>query len=342
MLWRAVVARDKASDGQFYYSVATTGVYCRPSCPSRLARRGNVRFHASAADAEAAGFRPCKRCKPDGAPAGAQPAAKVAQACRMIESSEEEPSLAVLARAAGYSPHHFHRVFKSIVGVTPKAYARAHRIARLRANLPESRSVTSAIYESGYGSSGRFYETSSEVLGMSPATFRDGGAHAVIRYAVGRCSLGAILVAATDKGVCAIQLGDDPADLRQELTSRFPKARLVKGDHALERQVAQVIAFVDAPQGSLALPLDVRGTAFQHRVWQELRQIRMGETATYTEIAARIGSPQAVRAVASACASNPVAVAVPCHRVVRKGGALGGYRWGLARKRKLLDRERQS
>ena len=320
----------------------TTGVYCRPGCAARPARRENVAFYDSRAAAEAAGFRPCKRCRPDAAPPAARRAAVIAAACRTIESAETTPELAVLARDAGMSRFHFHRVFKAVTGVTPRAYAAACRARRLRAGLPSAGSVTEAIYDAGYGSSGRFYATADALLGMRPREFRAGGVGAVIRFAVGQCSLGAILVAATEKGICTIALGDDADRLVRELQDRFPKANLVGGDRVFERLVARVVGLVERPGAVSDLPFDLRGTAFQQRVWQALRTIPSGATATYTEIAKRVGRSRAVRAVAQACAANPVAVAIPCHRVVRRDGGLGGYRWGIERKRALLQREAAS
>ncbi len=337
--WQAVVRRDPAADGEFYYSVRTTGVYCRPSCAARLARRENVCFHATRADAERAGFRACKRCRPDQAPLAERQAAAVAIACRAIEQAEQMPSLDDLAKTAGMSRFHFHRVFKSLTGVTPKAYADAHRAQRVRDELTQGSTVTEAIYGAGFNSNGRFYGSASELLGMTPTAFRTGGQGASIRFAVGECWLGSILVAATDKGVCAISFGDDPGRLVRELQDRFPKARLIGGDEDFERLVAKVVGFIGRPTLGLELPLDVRGTAFQQRVWQALREIPSGSTASYAEVARRIGQPRAVRAVAQACASNAIAVAIPCHRVVRTDGALSGYRWGVERKRALLDRE---
>jgi AraC family transcriptional regulator of adaptative response/methylated-DNA-[protein]-cysteine methyltransferase len=286
-----------------------------------------------------AGFRPCKRCRPEGPALSEERAAVVAAACRMIEAAEAPPSLDTLAEAAGMSRFHFHRIFKAATGVTPKAYAAARRAGRVRDELTRSDTVTEAIYGAGFNSSGRFYAVSSEALGMTPSRFRAGGVDASIRFAVGACSLGAILVAATREGVCAILLGDDPDLLLRDLQDRFPRAELIGGDAGFEESIAKVIAFVEAPALGLDLPLDVRGTAFQRRVWQALREIPAGKTASYTEVAARIGSPKAVRAVAKACASNAIAVAIPCHRVVRNDGALSGYRWGVERKRALLDRE---
>jgi AraC family transcriptional regulator of adaptative response/methylated-DNA-[protein]-cysteine methyltransferase len=337
--WSAVLARDPEADGRFVYSVKTTGVYCRPSCAARSPRPENVRFHLTAADAERAGFRPCKRCRPDQPPRAGQHAVRVAELCRLIENAERAPSLRELARRAGLSPYHLHRVFKAVTGLTPRAYAAAHRARRVRAELARGASVTEAIYGAGYGSSGRFYETSDRVLGMTPTSYRAGGAHMEIRFAIGQCSLGAILVAASGRGVCAILLGEDPEALARDLQDRFPRASLVGGDAGFERLVAQVVGFVEAPRLGLDLPLDLRGTAFQQRVWQALRAIPAGETASYGEIARRIGAPKAVRAVARACAANTLAVAIPCHRVLRNDGGLSGYRWGVERKRALLDRE---
>jgi AraC family transcriptional regulator of adaptative response/methylated-DNA-[protein]-cysteine methyltransferase len=269
-------------------------------------------------------------------------AAAVAKACRLIETSEEMPNLDALAGSAGMSRFHFHRVFRTTTGVTPKAYAAAHRARRVREALPQTSTVTEAIYGAGFNSSGRFYAKSEQVLGMTPTRFRSGGSGAAIRFAVGECSLGSILVAATDKGVCAILLGDKPEALVRELEDRFPRATLIGGDEDFEQWVAKVVGFVEAPALGLDLPLDVRGTAFQQRVWQALRKIPAGATVTYSEVAQRIGAPKAVRAVGQACASNAIAVAIPCHRVVRNDGSLSGYRWGVERKRALLDREARS
>jgi AraC family transcriptional regulator of adaptative response/methylated-DNA-[protein]-cysteine methyltransferase len=334
-----VAARDPSYDGRFYYAVASTGVYCRPTCPARRPKRENVTFHETPAAAEAMGFRPCRRCKPDAPPLREQHAAKVAEACRLIEAAEEPPKLRELAARVGLSPYHFNRIFKIVLGVTPKGYAVAHRQDRVRASLERSHTVTEAIYEAGFGSSGQFYAKSAQVLGMTPAQFRAGGRNMEIRFALGACSLGAILIAATAKGVCAILLGDDPEALLREFQDRFSRAHLIGGDREFEKLAAKVIAYVEAPARRWDLPLDVQGTAFQHRVWQALRHIPPGATASYAEIAARVGKPGAVRAVARACAANPAAVAIPCHRVIRSNGALSGYRWGLARKRALLARE---
>ena len=340
--WAAVVARDRHADGRFFYSVRTTGVYCRPSCAARVARPENVAFHASAADAQSAGFRACRRCRPEQLSRGAQQAALITQLCRFIETADPAPSLAELAERAQMSAYHLHRVFKATTGVTPKAYANAQRTRRLRDELGHGSSVTQALYGAGYNSGGHFYADADQVLGMTPTRYRAGGADTEIRFAIGQCSLGAILVARSERGVCAILLGDEPETLARELQDRFPHATLVGGDADFERCVAQVVGFVEAPAVGLDLPLDVRGTAFQQRVWQALRDIPAGHTASYAEIAGRIGAPKAVRAVALACGANALAVAIPCHRVVRSDGALSGYRWGVERKRALLAREAQA
>ena len=337
--WSRVIARDRSADGQFWYSVATTGVYCRPSCPSRTANPGNVGLHGSLAEAKATGFRACKRCNPDGPSADVENAAIVAKACRLIEASEEVPSLKGLAQAANLSTSYFHRLFKSVTGLTPKDYAEAHRASRVRDGLAKGYSVTEAMYDAGFSSSGRFYEKSRNMLGMTPTQYRSGGANEDIRFAVGQSSLGAILVASSDKGVASILIGDDPDELVRDLQDRFPNARLVGGDKEYESMVVRVVGFVETPQIGLNLPLDVRGTAFQRRVWQALQAIPVGQTISYSEIARSVGAPKAVRAVASACAANNIAVAIPCHRVVRHDGDISGYAWGVERKRELIARE---
>jgi AraC family transcriptional regulator of adaptative response/methylated-DNA-[protein]-cysteine methyltransferase len=337
--WQAVLAKDKGADGQFFYSVRTTGVYCRPSCGARPARRENVAFHGSCDAAEAAGFRACKRCRPREASQSERDAAIVARACDLIEKADAPPRLATLAAAVGLSAFHFHRVFKTATGLTPKAYADAHRSDRVRRGLSASKTITGAIYDAGFNSNSRFYAESAQVLGMTPRRYRAGGDRTQIRFAIGECSLGSILVAATDKGVCAILMGSDPDALVRELQDRFSKADLIGGDAAFEKLVAQVIGFVEEPRLGLDLPLDVQGTAFQQRVWRALRKITVGKTASYGDIAARIGQPNSVRAVAQACAANMIAVAIPCHRVIRTDGQLSGYRWGVQRKRVLLERE---
>lgn len=340
--WAAVLRRDRNADGQFFYTVRTTGVFCRPSCAARRPLRENVRFYTTAEEAEKAGFRPCKRCRPNEPSLAEQYTGAVARACRLLDEASDPPSLDALAEAAGMSRFHFHRVFKAVTGVTPGGYLAARRARRVREELSRSSTVTEAIYDAGFNSNGRFYATSSEVLGMTPKDFRSGGKGASIRFAIGECSLGSILVAATDKGVCAIEFGDDPDALVRELQDCFPSARFIGGDQKFEQLVASVVGFVEAPALGFDLPLDVRGTAFQQRVWQALREIPAGSTASYTEIAERIGAPKAARAVGHACASNMIAVAIPCHRVVRTDGGLSSYRWGVERKRALLDREASS
>lgn len=337
--WASIVARQGADDGKFYYSVKTTGVYCRPSCAARLARPENVRFHATCREAEKAGFRPCKRCKPDRPSLVEEHATKITAICRLIEQSDEPPRLNKLAAEAGLSVFHFHRVFKAVTGVTPNDYAKANMAKRVRRKLGEGSSVTEAIYDAGYNSNSRFYETSNQMLGMTPSKFRAGGSDADIYFAVGECSLGSILVAATRKGVCGILLGSDPARLVRDLQDQFPKANLIGNEKRYAALVAKVVGFVEQPRLGLDLPLDIRGTAFQQRVWKALRDIPVGETASYATIAKKIGLPKSVRAVAQACAANTIAVAIPCHRVIRSNGSLSGYRWGVERKRTLLERE---
>lgn len=338
--WAAVVTRNPEADGTFVYAVRTTGVYCRPSCGARTANHENVEFYLTPSDAEKAGYRPCIRCTPDQPSPADRNALMVAELCRQMEQADRIPSLSELARHAGTSPHHLHRLFKAATGVTPREFAVARRRKRLREELVRSDSVTDAIYGAGYNSSGRFYEDCKQVLGMTPTQYRTGGAGMTIRFAVGECYLGSILVAATRRGVCAVLLGDDPDELVRDLQDRFPRAALIGGDDEFEQLVAKVVGFVEAPGIGCNLPLDLQGTAFQQRVWQALRQIPPGETASYAEIARRIGSPNAVRGVAGACAANPLAVVIPCHRVVRSDGGLSGYRWGVERKRALLDREK--
>ncbi|MBU8899479.1 bifunctional DNA-binding transcriptional regulator/O6-methylguanine-DNA methyltransferase Ada [Corallococcus sp. M34] len=337
--WARVVVRDKTADGHFWYSVLTTGVYCRPSCPSRTAHPKNVTLHDTIESARATGFRPCKRCNPDGPSLESENAALVAKACRLIDESEEEPSLESLAGAVGRSSGYFHRVFKAATGLTPKEYAEAARAEKVRESLELGNSVTEAIYDAGFNSSGRFYEKSTGILGMTPKQYRAGGANEELKFAVGQTTLGAILVASSTKGVASILLGDDPDVLVRSLQDRFPKARLIGADRDYETLISRVVGFVENPSIGLDLPLDVRGTAFQRRVWRALQAIPAGETATYADVARRIGTPESVRAVAGACAANNLAVAIPCHRVIRHNGELSGYAWGVGRKRALLDRE---
>ncbi|WP_409319625.1 bifunctional DNA-binding transcriptional regulator/O6-methylguanine-DNA methyltransferase Ada [Pseudomonas sp. KCJK9016] len=340
--WAAVIARDPRADGQFVYAVKTTGIYCRPSSLARLPKPQNVEFFDTAEEAEAAGYRPSKRASKDQSDVAAQHAATVAAACRQIESAETLPGLNELAEAAGLSPFHFHRVFKAATGLTPKGYAAAHRSRRVRQRLADGDSVTDALYDAGFNSNSRFYESADQLLGMKPGDFRAAGQNNDIRFAVGQCSLGAILVAQSARGICAILLGDDPHQLVCDLQDQFRRANLIGADAEFEQLIAHVVGFIEAPAIGLDLPLDVQGTAFQERVWQALREIPVGSTASYADIAQRIGSPKAVRAVAQACGANSLAVAIPCHRVVRSDGNLSGYRWGVERKRELLSRETRS
>lgn len=344
--WAKILARDATADGLFYYSVSTTGVYCKPSCGARQPRPEHVVFHHSCAEAEKEGFRACKRCKPGQLSLAENNAIIIAQSCRSIETADESISLEILAKHAGLSAYHFHRIFKSITGLTPKAYSATHLAKKMRNALTRNISITEAIFEAGYSASSRFYEKSTEVLGMTASNYKAGGANTTIKFAIGDCSLGkelcTILVASSERGVCAIFLGDDAVTLLNDLQDAFPCAILIGADRAYEALVAKVVKFIKAPALGLSLPIDIQGTAFQQRVWQALRNIPAGDTASYSDIAEQIGAPKAVRAVASACAANKLAVAIPCHRVVRIDGSLSGYRWGVARKRALLDLERKS
>jgi AraC family transcriptional regulator of adaptative response/methylated-DNA-[protein]-cysteine methyltransferase len=339
--WAAVVARDPKADGQFVYAVKTTGIYCNPSSHARLPKPQNVEFFDSAEQARAAGYRPSKRATKDQSELAAQHAATVAAACRRIETAETLPALGELAEAAGLSSFHFHRVFKAVTGLTPKGYADAHRSRKVRERLADGGSVTDALYDAGFNSNSRFYEAADQLLGMKPGDYRAAGQNNDIRFAVGQCSLGAILVAQSERGVCAILLGDDPHQLVCDLQDKFRRANLIGADHEFEQLIARVVGFIEAPAIGLDLPMDVRGTAFQERVWQALREIPVGSTASYADVARLIGQPKAVRAVAQACGANSLAVAIPCHRVVRSDGNLSGYRWGVERKRQLLERESQ-
>ena len=337
--WQAVASRDRSADGTFYYAVRTTGVYCRPSCASRLPRRENVSFHPSCAEAEAAGFRACKRCRPtERTPVEAQLAA-VAKACAILAERDSAPPLAELAAAVGVSPFHFHRLFKQVVGATPREYARARRVARFGQALDAGQRVSEAAYGAGFGSSSRAYEDAASGMGMTPGARRRAGQGEAIRFATAKTALGWVLVAATERGICAAELGDRRESLVAGLTARFAAASLREDRAGLRDWVAQISAFIASPDHALELPLDVRGTAFQAQVWRALQRIPPGSTASYAEIAAALGRPRAVRAVAQACASNPVALLVPCHRAVRSDGELAGYRWGIERKRALLARE---
>lgn len=337
--WQLLLARNVPADSTFVYAVRTTGIYCRPGSPTKLPRSRNVVFFDSAAEAEAAGFRPSQRERSSQQSVAAKHAAAVAQACALIEAGEAIPALGALAQAVGMSAFHFHRVFKQLSGLTPRAYGEAWRHARVRDRLGQHATITEAVYEAGYESSSGFYQAAPKVLGMKPSEYRAGGLNIDIKFALGESSLGSILVASSARGICAIVLGDDPNALIERFQDQFPNANLMGADAEFERLVATVVGFVEAPAIGLALPLDIRGTAFQQRVWQALQDIPAGSTATYTAIAARIGMPSAVRAVANACGANTLAVAIPCHRVVRSDGSLSGYRWGVERKRALLERE---
>lgn len=341
-MWEAVLERKQDFSPPFFYAVKTTGIYCRPNCPSRRPKRQNVAFYATGDQAEANGFRACLRCKPSQQSPQEKTASIIARACRLIETADEEPSLDDLSQQAEMSIFHFQRTFKSVMGVTPKAYGRAHRMNQFRDIMGSSDgSITTAIYDAGYTSSSRFYEKATQALGMTPTLVRKGGKGVKILFAIGECSLGSVLVASSAKGVCAMLLGDTPEIVLEDLQGRFPKAELVGNDPNYEALIAHVIQFVDDPRFGFNLPLDIQGTAFQQRVWEALRNVPVGTTASYGEIAEKIGAPKSFRAVAQACGANNIAVAIPCHRVVRSDGGLSGYRWGVERKSAILDIERK-
>ena len=337
--WNAVVGRDHSLDGEFVYAVKTTGIYCSPSCPSRQSKRKNTLFFATPQEAERAGYRECLRCGPTRSSVEERRVQAVRAACAAIDEAEQAPALQELAATVGLSPSHLHRQFKRLVGVTPREYAAGKRAARLRDGLHTGRPVADAIYEAGYGSSSRVYEIAKRTLGMTPGEYRDGGRSVTIEFTVTQSPLGHLLVAATDQGICCIEFGGSERALRESLAERFPAARLKENDNDLRQWVADITAFIRTPRHGLRLPLDIQGTAFQHRVWKALQAIPSGRTASYRDVAAAIGQPTAHRAVASACSANKLALAIPCHRVVRTDGQLGGYRWGLERKRRLLERE---
>jgi len=340
--WAAVENRDAGADGSFYYGVRTTGVYCRPGCPSRRPLRANTAFFATTSEAEAAGLRACKRCRPTDASTASRHIAAIEKACALLRTSETIPSLGELAAAAAISRFHFHRVFKQVTGATPRDYARTHRLGLLAQRLDAGEKVTEAIYASGFGSSSRAYEAAPAALGMTPGARRRAGDGETIRYVTVATPLGWALVAATARGVCLTALGDDRERLAAMVRERFPAALLVAEDAALKDWAEQIVRFITDPGQTPDLPLDIRGTAFQTRVWRALQRIPLGRTATYAEIARALGQPKAVRAVAQACAANNLALLVPCHRVIREDGDLAGYRWGLERKRALLEREREA
>ena len=339
--WEAIERREDSADGAFVYAVRTTGIFCRPTCRSRRPNRANVAFFDDPEAAERAGFRACKRCEPSATrtKAEAGPASAVARACSMIEGSDPIPTLGDLAASVGLSPAYFHRIFKKTLGVTPKEFAMSVRTRRLRDGLDRGETIAGAIYGAGFGSIGRAYDESLEALGMTPGEYRNGGEGRSIRFGSAETSIGWVLVASTDRGICSIELGDSREGLEASLFERFPGAELAGDDPLFADRVRQVVALVESPGSGLGLPLDIRGTAFQRRVWEALRAIPTGSTATYAEVARSIGRPSASRAVASACGSNELAVAIPCHRVIRSDGGLGGYRWGIDRKRALLDEE---
>jgi AraC family transcriptional regulator of adaptative response/methylated-DNA-[protein]-cysteine methyltransferase len=340
--WEALVRRDPQAGGEFVYGVLTTGVYCRPTCSSRLPNRENVRFFRTSKEAEQAGFRPCKRCKPESTDWRQPQTRAILKACRMIGEADTPPSLKELAHVAGLSLFHFQRLFKKIVGVTPKQYAMEKRASLVREHLQEDATITQTMYQAGFGSSSRFYEKATATLGMKPSTYKNGAQDMHIRFAIVPSWLGLVLVAATAQGICAIDFGNTPETLKEDLRRRFPKAEFQDPDPNFTAMIARILTFLEGPHhGRLDLPLDVRGTAFQRRVWLALQEIPPGDTVSYADIATRIGKPKAVRAVAQACAANAIAVAIPCHRVVRGNGQLGGYRWGVERKRVLLERERK-
>jgi len=337
-LWREVADRRPAEG--FFYAVTTTGIYCRPGCASRLPKRGNVRFFRTGTGAEDAGFRPCRRCRPDRDRLVDPRLAAVAEACRMIEAAESAPALDALAARAGYSPFHLQRLFQAMVGVSPKQYAEAVKADRLRRGLKAGTGVADALYAAGYGSPSRVYEKSAALLGMTPASYAGGGKGAVIRFAIADSALGRILAAATVKGLCMVSLASDDDTLEDELRRDFPAADIARDGNALKPLMDRVLALLDGAPAAGDLPLDIRATAFQWRVWRALAAIPAGETRSYGELAALLGQPGAARAVGRACATNPVSLVIPCHRAVGGSGSLTGYRWGTERKRTLLARER--
>ncbi len=340
--WKAVVDNNSSGDGTFYYAVITTGVYCRPSCTSRLPNRTNVKYFDTCEDAETAGYRACKRCNPTTDSKTLEIEKKIIHACRIIEESEISLKLDEIATRVNLSPYHFHRLFKKIVGVTPKQYASRNQSQRFQKSLKTSRSITDAIYSAGYGSSGSAYDKTQDQLAMKPKEYRKGATGIIITYGLANCFLGWVIVAATERGICAIEFGDDPDILPDQVQARFPKAQLKKADIGFESLIKEVVDFIKAPDDKFQLPLDIQGTAFQQRVWNVLRQIKPGKTLSYSDVANKIGNPNAVRAVASACASNKLAVVIPCHRVISKDGKVSGYRWGTDRKKMLLESEKES
>jgi AraC family transcriptional regulator, regulatory protein of adaptative response / methylated-DNA-[protein]-cysteine methyltransferase len=337
--WDLVNKHDRSADGAFVYAVATTGVYCRPSCPSRRPRRDHVQFFENASDAERAGFRACRRCRPDRAAIDPW-VEKIQRACAYLTSADGHPSLAALARRVGGSPYHLQRNFKRLVGVTPREYAEASRVRRVKRALRNGADVTSAMFDAGFQSSSRFYERAVPRFGMAPSTYRRGGDGMDIVFATAACPLGRLLIAATSKGVCAVAMGNSDGELRNALTREYPRAAIAPDRGRLAEWIELVLAHLSGAEPRLDLPLDIRATAFESQVWQAIADIPYGQTRSYRDLAAAIGRPGAVRAVANACGRNPVALAIPCHRVVPAGGGSGGYRWGAGRKEKLLATER--
>ncbi len=336
--WQAVCERDGHYDGQFVFAVRTTGIFCRPSCRSRRPLRENVGFYPDADSAQAAGFRPCKRCQPDTIDPILQRQAKVEKACRLLE--QDTPiTLDALADAVAMSPWHFHRLFKRVTGMTPKHWQQAYRARRLQNTLGQSHSITEAVLAAGFPDNSSYYRQADAALGMTASQYRRGGDDTAVHYAVSSCALGYCLVAESERGICAILLDDSEAALLAQLQQIFPHARREPGSARFAEHIAQVVARLDNPLSPFTLPLDLRGTTFQLQVWQALRTLAPGETVSYQTLAAKMGKPKAVRAVASACAANKLAVVVPCHRVVRADGGLSGYRWGVARKAQLLRQE---
>jgi AraC family transcriptional regulator of adaptative response/methylated-DNA-[protein]-cysteine methyltransferase len=337
--WQAVVERDGHADGAFFFAVRTTGVFCRPSCASRAPRRENVEFFPTTGAAERAGYRPCKRCQPTSLP---RDLAIVERACKALDADpQQRMTLAQLSEAVHVSPFHLQRLFTRVVGVSPRQYQAARRAEALRDGLQRGENVTRATQDAGFGSPSRMYEAAPAELGMKPSVYRKKGAGLSLRYATAPTPLGIVLVAATDKGICKIAFGDDPQALVQELAAELSQAERLEDSERMEPFIAQIRAYLNGTRERFELPLDIGATAFQQRVWDALRRIPYGETRSYTDIAGALGSPRAVRAVANACASNPVALAIPCHRVVQKGGGLSGYRWGAPRKAALLKTERE-
>jgi AraC family transcriptional regulator, regulatory protein of adaptative response / methylated-DNA-[protein]-cysteine methyltransferase len=337
--WEAVCRRNQEYDGVFVYAVRSTGIYCRPSCPARRPRREHVRYFGAPDEAEGAGYRACRRCQPEKPTPDEPNLALVQRMCRYLsEPREQLPTLAELAQEFHLSPYHLQRTFKRIVGVTPRQYAEAQRLERFKTSLKQGESVTDALYEAGYASNSSAYTQAARQFGMTPATYRDGGGGA-ISYTVAESPLGWLLVAGTIRGLCAVRLGDSPETLEVELASEFPDAALARDDAGLGAPVTALMSYLHGAQPHLDLPLDIRATAFQQQVWRTLQAIPPGSTRSYGEVAAAIGRPTAARAVARACATNPVALVIPCHRVIREDGGLGGYRWGLERKQRLLAQE---